>query len=433
MDKKMKTLTIKNVTFGTGIPKIAVPVTDTDPEEIVRNAEAAKGQADLIELRIDAFLSAGGCAEEAQGGLEKLLSDVRRAFDGPILFTLRTGAEGGLLEVTDEVYAGVLARALKSGCIDLIDIEFARTTAKEIAERARAAGVPVVFSRHDFRKTPKAEEIAESFRKMEKAGAAIAKGAFMPESGSDVDEILRAAELAGKELSVPFILIAMGEKGRITRTHGEVFGSCLTFASLKGRASAPGQIDAGEMRKELIRIHEARERKGFIFLIGFMGTGKSSVGRALKKMRDLPLIEMDENIEKAEGMPISRIFETRGQEAFRDMETEFLAGLCGREGGFVSCGGGAVLRERNRVLMRGLGTIVLLTASPETIYERLKGGIENRPNIRGRYSVEGISELMETRRAAYTEAAGRIVATDGLQPAEIAGKILEETGSDDFV
>jgi shikimate kinase len=187
------------------------------------------------------------------------------------------------------------------------------------------------------------------------------------------------------------------------------------------------------MRKELIRIHEARERKGFIFLIGFMGTGKSSVGRALKELKDLPLIEMDESIEKAEGMPISRIFETRGQEAFRDMETDFLAGLCGREGGFVSCGGGAVLRERNRVLMRGLGTIVLLTASPETIYERLKGGIENRPNIRDRFSVEGISELMEARRAAYTEAAGRIIATDGLRPAEIAGKILEETGSDDFV
>ena len=430
----MKTLTIKNVVFGSGIPKIAVPVTDADPESIIKSAAAAKGQADLTELRIDAYLSRQDRREPwFREHLLHLLHDVRQAYDGPILFTLRTSAEGGLAAISDEEYALILEWALGSGCVDLADIEFARTTAPEAAESARRAGVPVVFSRHDFHGTPAAEEIAESFREMEKAGAAIAKGAFMPASGADVDMIMRAAELARRTLNIPFILIAMGEKGRITRTHGEAFGSCLTFASIGGRASAPGQIGAEEMRRELIKIHEALKRKGFIFLIGFMGAGKSACARALRKLAGLPVIEMDESIEEDEGMTISRIFETRGQEAFRDMETDLLLKLYGKAGAVVSCGGGVVLRERNRMLMRGLGTIVLLTASPETVYERLRGGVDRRPNMRGRFSIEGISELMEARRAAYSEAADRTIATDGLSTRKIAEKILKETGSDDFV
>jgi shikimate kinase len=92
-----------------------------------------------------------------------------------------------------------------------------------------------------------------------------------------------------------------------------------------------------------------------------------------------------------------------------------------------------VLRERNRRLMRGLGTIVLLTASPETIYSRLQGKTGNRPNIRDRFSVEGIRELMEVRRAAYMAAADVMIPTDGLSPRKIAEKILSERESGNFV
>ena len=429
----MKTFTVKNVTFGSGIPKIAVPLTDDRPEELIKSAAAARSEADLVELRIDPYLARQAEETGGPGELTKLLAGVRAAFDGPVLFTLRTAAEGGLYEVTDAKYREILAEAAESGCVDLLDIEFARETAAAAAEDAAKAGIPVVFSQHDFKGTPGADAILGTFLDMERAGGAIAKGACMPENGADVDEVIRASGLAGEQLSIPFILIAMGEKGRITRTHGEIFGSCLTFASLGGRASAPGQIGADVMRAELGKIHEAGMRKGFIFLIGFMGTGKSACARAIRRNSGLPVLEMDETIEERQGMPVSRIFKTQGEEAFRDMETELLESLYGQESAVVSCGGGVVLRERNRRLMRGLGTIVLLTASPETIYSRLQGKTGNRPNIRDRFSVEGIRELMEVRRAAYMAAADVMIPTDGLSPRKIAEKILSERESGNFV
>ena len=122
---------------------------------------------------------------------------------------------------------------------------------------------------------------------------------------------------------------------------------------------------------------------------------------------------MDVDIEERQGMSIPDIFEQFGEKRFRDLETEFIESLAGLCGCIVSCGGGAVLRARNIVLMKSIGKIVLLTASPETVYQRLLNEAEARPVLSGRFSPEGILHLQNARREYYEAAQDITVETDG--------------------
>lgn len=160
-----------------------------------------------------------------------------------------------------------------------------------------------------------------------------------------------------------------------------------------------------------------------IFLIGFMGSGKSTIAKVLSEELGVEQIEMDEMIVQEQGMPITEIFEKYGEEHFRDIETDLVRRLQEKDGVVVSCGGGAVLREENRELMKAAGAIVLLTAKPETILERVKNST-NRPILNGNMNVEYISGLMEKRRACYEAAADITVETDGKSREEICEEIL---------
>lgn len=160
-----------------------------------------------------------------------------------------------------------------------------------------------------------------------------------------------------------------------------------------------------------------------IFLIGFMGSGKSTIAKILSEKLGVTQVEMDEMIVQEQGMPITDIFAKYGEEHFRDVETDLVRRLQEREGVVVSCGGGAVLREENRSMMKAAGAIVLLTAKPETILERVKHST-NRPVLNGHMNVEYITELMEKRRACYEEAADFVVATDDKSREEICEEIL---------
>lgn len=161
-----------------------------------------------------------------------------------------------------------------------------------------------------------------------------------------------------------------------------------------------------------------------IFLIGFMGAGKSANAEFLAESANALRLEMDQEIVKEQGMEIPAIFDTYGEEYFRNLETELIRRLAGREPAVVSCGGGAVLREENVFLMKKMGTIVLLTARPETILARVKDS-EDRPILNGHKDVEYIKKLMEQRREKYEKAADLAVATDGRRVEEICGEILK--------
>ena len=160
-----------------------------------------------------------------------------------------------------------------------------------------------------------------------------------------------------------------------------------------------------------------------IFLIGFMGVGKSTVSDYLSKILASPQVEMDQVIVNKEHMSINKIFEEYGEEYFRNCETNLLIERLKKNNQIVSCGGGVAMREINVREMKKNGRVVLLTASPETILERVKDSDE-RPLLRGRKNTEYISELMEIRRPKYRAAADIIVDTDHKNVEEIAEEIV---------
>ena len=161
-----------------------------------------------------------------------------------------------------------------------------------------------------------------------------------------------------------------------------------------------------------------------IFLIGFMGAGKSTIARSLQRSLNFPLVEMDERIVREQGMSINEIFEKYGEDHFRQIESDLILTIGHEDASIVSCGGGLALREGNRALMRCLGRTVLLTAEPKTILARLSGQAAGRPNLKNRMTEEGIRTLMEKRRSAYEAAGEIVVATDGKSVDEICGEIL---------
>lgn len=416
---KKNSFEVRGVTFGEGIPVIAVPVIGNEEGIILSEVTAAKGQTDMLEVRIDAFL---GIRDTER--VSRILREIRGAFDGPILFTLRTKREGGLCDVNDAFYEEILTLAVTSGSVDLVDVEMAfGEIAERLIQKAHSRGVKAVVSQHDFANTPGSGEICDALRRMYGMGADIAKGAYMPRDAADVDRVLAAGLKANREFARPFVLISMGEYGQMTRTEGEVFGSCMTFACPEGKESAPGQINVADMRKLLSGRHEALMERKNIFLIGFMGAGKTSVSSALGTMTGRRVVEMDRRIEEEQGMSIPQIFERYGQEYFRNLETELLMGLGAEEPSIVSCGGGAVLRARNVVLMKGTGKIVLLDVSAGEVLKRLANEVSGRPNLKDRFTLDGIRELQDARREAYEGAADITVLTDGREVLDIAQEI----------
>lgn len=160
-----------------------------------------------------------------------------------------------------------------------------------------------------------------------------------------------------------------------------------------------------------------------IFLIGFMGAGKSTIARALKNTYGMRLVEMDEQIEAQEGMRISEIFAAHGEEYFRRLETELLEGLQQEENTVVSCGGGVPMRRQNVEAMKKSGKIVYLSADAETVYKRVRNS-HSRPLLEGNMNVGHIRSLLEQRMPKYLAAADVTVVTDGRSADDICRDIL---------
>lgn len=161
-----------------------------------------------------------------------------------------------------------------------------------------------------------------------------------------------------------------------------------------------------------------------VFLIGFMGCGKSTVASILAEELHMELIEMDETIEKEENRTINDIFATDGEQYFRNLESALIVRIGGKGNAIVSCGGGAILREENVANMKKNGTIVYLSATPETIFERVRYST-NRPLLNGNMNVEYISELMSKRVDKYEKAADAILCVDGKTKKEVVEEIKQ--------
>jgi len=164
-----------------------------------------------------------------------------------------------------------------------------------------------------------------------------------------------------------------------------------------------------------------------LVLIGFMGSGKTSVGLKLSYRLRRMVEDTDRLIERREGRSISEIFARQGEEYFRQLETRLLEELTEQKFSRIySVGGGTPVREENRKLLRKLGNVIYLRIRPETVYDRLKEDT-TRPLLQCENPLERIRELMESRRDAYEACADVIIDVDELGMDDILNKIVEET------
>lgn len=165
-----------------------------------------------------------------------------------------------------------------------------------------------------------------------------------------------------------------------------------------------------------------------LYLIGFMGSGKSTVSRFLTESLRLPKIEMDDLLVERAGKPITQIFAEDGEAVFRQMETDLLREIAAGQAAIVSCGGGVVLRPENVEIMKRSGTILMLSATPETIYGRVRHSTK-RPILNGNMNVEYIAGLMAKRDPAYRAAADVTVTIDHKTSEIVAEEIMEMISS----
>lgn len=162
-----------------------------------------------------------------------------------------------------------------------------------------------------------------------------------------------------------------------------------------------------------------------IMLIGFMGVGKSTISKELSKKFDMPEIDMDVMIVEKEDKSINDIFAEKGEEYFRKVETECLIDIQKNKGYIVSCGGGVVVKDENINHMKNGGIILFLTATPETIYNRVKDD-DSRPILKDNKNVEFIEQLMNKRKDRYLAVADIVVSTDNKSIREIVDEIIDK-------
>lgn len=158
-----------------------------------------------------------------------------------------------------------------------------------------------------------------------------------------------------------------------------------------------------------------------LYLVGFMGTGKSTVGRQVAQRLGMNAIDSDHEIERRAGRPIAQIFAEQGEAAFRKLEREFVLSGHPAHGQVVSCGGGLVLQDGMIAELRKRGVVICLTASPETILRRTETN-KNRPLLNVDHPLQRIREMLEQRNPFY-RSAGTEVLTDSRSLPEIVAHV----------
>ncbi|MEE8355301.1 MAG: shikimate kinase [Candidatus Bathyarchaeia archaeon] len=165
-----------------------------------------------------------------------------------------------------------------------------------------------------------------------------------------------------------------------------------------------------------------------VAIFGFMGVGKSSVGRLVAEALGMEFVDLDETIVADAGMEIPSIFRERGEKGFRELEKEATRIIASRDGVVIACGGGTVLDEDNLEALRRNSKMILLTADPETILRRVEADGDTRPLLSAEEKVEPIARLLGQRMPRYLEASDKAVDTSGKTQAQVAREIIEYLG-----
>lgn len=426
-------LVIKDKVLGIGRPLVCVPVGEGEKKDLLNKCKkAAKCGADMIEWRADYYL--GDIFEP--GLFEKM-----RQYLGniPIMFTYRSSYEGGDGPDTDVLeYVDIIKKAAILHKPDLIDVEInifshlndaekdsseEKTDMRKIIGSIKDYGIKVVGSFHDFESTPENDVMEKQFESMHSLGADILKIAVMPKDTDDVRRLISFSTEMNDKYDEPIITVSMGHLGAVTRIAGNITGSSVTFAGLK-TGTAPGQIDISDIKVIMNKITGRH-----IYLIGYMGCGKSSVAKRLADRLGMKCTDTDDMAACMAGMKIPEIFEKTGEEYFRNLETEALIRLSKADEHVVACGGGIVLREENIAVMKKTGIVILLTAKPEEILRRVSGS-SDRPLLNGNMNIEYIKDMLSNREPLYKKAADMIIGTDNVSVNDVVNDIFSYINKD---
>lgn len=252
--KVKKIITVRNLIIGEGQPKICTPIVGRTVSELVEEAIHIKTiDADIVEWRVDFFEQVEDISK-----VKEALKEIRAALSAiPLIFTFRSAREGGHREISSIFYFELNKAAVESGMVDIIDVELfnEEKTVQSLIDFAHENGVFVIMSNHDFEKTPSKEEIVSRLRKAQELGGDIPKIAVMPTKPADVLTLLDATNTMNEKYADrPIVTISMSGQGVISRIAGELFGSAMSFGSAT-KASAPGQVPVGDLRKFLSFIH----------------------------------------------------------------------------------------------------------------------------------------------------------------------------------
>lgn len=260
----MKTVNVRGVELGAGVPKTIVPIVAKTKADILAKAEEiTRLPADFVEWRADFYEDLFNTRR-----LLDTLKELRGVLKNtPILFTIRTKPEGGEVKLLYEQYSEINLEIAKSGDADLVDVEMfwgnkdwnaaAFDVSAKFVDKIHKAGCLVVGSRHNFSDTPDRDSIVLTLRNIQSAGADIPKIAVMPKIRADVLDVIDASIMYGREADRPYLTISMGPLGMLSRVACEFCGSCMTFGAA-GQVSAPGQIQVGELKNMLTMIHNAQ-------------------------------------------------------------------------------------------------------------------------------------------------------------------------------
>ena len=235
--------TIGDLVLGEGMPKICIPLTGTDREEIIKEAELVnQAPCQMAEWRADYMLEALKADKPKEQGeaLRQVLRELRDSLSIPIIFTLRTKKEGGQADLSKSSYYFINKMIAESKMADFIDIQafegpeqVDEHAVRDFISCAHENGIRVLLSNHDFEKTPDLEEMLARFFVMQELGGDLMKLAVMPNSEEDVFCLLEvSALLRDTYAEIPFIALSMGQLGASTRICGGEFGSVMEIINL---------------------------------------------------------------------------------------------------------------------------------------------------------------------------------------------------------
>ena len=241
---------------GGRLPAICAPLIGRTADAVLAELAAVLPKSpDVLEWRVDHF-----AAITRVDDVVAVARRIRAAAHGvPLIFTRRSEREGGAQAAIADDHALALYEAVcAERCADFVDWELSSGPAS--LARARAAahanGIALIASFHDFRATPAASVLLDTFARAARAGADVAKVAVMPSDARDVLTLLDATWQASRSLAIPLISMSMGPLGAVSRIAGFLYGSALTFG-VGAASSAPGQLAIDELRATLETMRRA--------------------------------------------------------------------------------------------------------------------------------------------------------------------------------